>query len=86
MARGVVPSWGEEQTDGMISQDTHPNCSHSEQDPAHVVSGAQGDEVPRYLNLQCWVFRGDLATEAKSGRKGGSGRSEPGRYQLGLQE
>ena len=80
MARGVVPFWGEEQTDGVISPDPHPSHSHPEQDPAHVctqtgvVSGAQGDGVLGYLNCQCWVFRGDLATEVKSGREGGSGK------------
>lgn len=79
MARGVVPFWGGEQTEGVISPDPHPSRSHPEQDPARVcaqmgvVSGAQRDRLPWYVNRQCWVFR-DLATEVKSGREGASGK------------
>lgn len=90
MARGVVPFWGEEQTDGVISPDPHPSHSPPEQDPAHVctqtgvVSGAQGDGVLGYLNCQCWVFRGDLATEVKSGQEGGSGKVRVGETPAGV--
>lgn len=65
----------------MISQDTHPNCSHSEQDPAtrgQWCSRRRGAEVLKNFREKLGSHRGDLATEAKSSRKGGSGRSGAG--------
>lgn len=80
MARGVVPFWGGEQTEGVISPDPHPSRSNPEQDPAHVLRpdgcGQQRSERRAALVRKppVLVFRGDLATKVKSGREGASGK------------
>ena len=94
MARGVVPFWGGEQreTHRVISPDPHPSRSHPEQDPAQVcaqmgvVSGAQRDGLPWYVNCQCWCSEEILPPKSRAAKREPVGRSGSGRHPVGLQE